>query len=234
MEFENLTKKIFEYMLPFMVHLLVKKGKYKGIDLEAHHELDKILVENADECLENVDVPIGVSEMFLKWSKKALDGGDNHVAIVLIAAAFEQELNNCYRFLLREDGFSDEDITKIVKHHNIDAKLSWLLKMTAHTQLGDELRKKVKLIFDIRNSVIHYKAVPSKLDQDVGSFEKIELELQKLQKMNLINLFEQFYDKLREIIITKDNDWVLSHKIAQKIINYRFGNSIKEETQQLT
>ena len=213
---DRFTKEIAKHSLPHMVHYLVKKGKYKNADLNSQLQLVKILVENANECPE-IDAIISVGQDFVEWSKRAVDEGDYFVAVVLIATALEQELNICYRFLFREDGLADEEITRIIKNHNIDSKLTWLLKVAARTQLDEELRKKVKLIFDTRNSIIHYKAVPSKLGQDVGSFDKIELELQKVREIDLVDLYKQFSDELRKLTLPKDKDWELSIEIAQKI-----------------
>ena len=221
LEKETITEGL-EYALPQMVHYLVKRGKYENADLNSGLELAKILVENANELPEIIEASIAVSKVFLKWSKKALDEGENFVAIVLIATALEQDLNTCYRFLFREAGLGDEVITKIIKNHNIDSKLTWLLKVAAQTQLDEELRKKVMLIFDIRNSIVHYKAVPSRLEEDVGSFEKINLELQKLREMNLLELYEQFYSELEKLSSPKDKDWELSLQIAERILTDLF------------
>ena len=78
------------------------------------------------------------------------------------------------------------------------------------------------LIFDIRNSIVHYKAVPSRLEEDVGSFEKINLELQKLREMNLLELYEQFYSELEKLSSPKDKDWELSLQIAERILTDLF------------
>jgi len=192
MEIKNLEKEFLKSTFPWMVLNLVKSGKFSQEDLKSPKKLYEIFVENMEDCVQNLEVSIGVSEEFVKWCQKALDEGDHHVAIVLIAVAFEQELNICYRFLFRRQGMSDDEISRIIKSHNIESKLTWLLKLAAQTELDSELKKKIKLIFDIRNAIIHYKGIPSRPDQDTGSFEKIELEIRNAEKMNMVEILNSF------------------------------------------
>jgi len=221
MDDDLIEQRMIESLRPYIVHNLLKKGKFSGVGLNSPSKLFKVFSDNISEGVDDLEFPIGVSESFIGWAQKALNEGDQFVAIVLVAIAMEQELNNCYRYILREDGLVDDDITKIIKNHNIESKLTWLLKLTAKVELNDNLRKNVKAVFDIRNSVIHYKAVFTKLDQDIGSYERIELELRRIEGIDLFSLFKEFYEKLKEICFQNNEEWVRAVRITQKIESYK-------------
>lgn len=221
MDDNTLAEQTVEYLLPYIVYNLLKKGKFNGVGLNSPSKLFKVFSDNIPECVNDLEFPIGVSERFIFWAQKAHDEGDKYIAIVLVAIAMEQELNQCYRYILQEEGLSDDEITKVIKSHNIESKLTWLFKLIAKTELDDNLRKKVKAIFDIRNSIVHYKAVFTKPDQDIGSYEKIELEIKRVEGIDFFDVYKEFDEKLRKICFENNEDWVKTIQITQKIMSYQ-------------
>lgn len=216
----NLAKELFEITLPYIVHHLLKKGKFKGVNLKSPSKLLKVYDDNLENCMTELEVPMDISNRFIVWAQKAYNEDEKFVAIVLVATAMEQELNKCYRFILREEGLLYEEITEVIRKHNIEPKITWLLKLIGKIELDDNLRKNVLEIFSIRNSIIHYKSIFTKFDQDTGSHEKINLAIKRIEKIDIFHLYEEFYVKLYEICFLRNKDWTRAIQIAQKINSY--------------
>jgi hypothetical protein len=114
--------------------------------------------------------------------------------------AIEHKLNHLYRDLLKWRGLLEEQITQVIGSSNIHTKVGWLLHISTKVNLPDELRNRLMVLFEIRNAVVHYKAIPSKFVK-TDQFDHIE---EKMKEFNLetmsktLNQVELFIEEVYE------------------------------------
>jgi hypothetical protein len=123
------------------------------------------------------------------------------IAVVLISTAIEHTLNINYRFLMRLRHFSDENITEMIKNSNFRSKVGWLMPLVFQMELEPELKKNLMKFIDLRNAIVHYKAVPFDLtDDDKCSSESIKIIIEGLD-FDFFELPEKLDKSLRAQIL---------------------------------
>ncbi|VVB72285.1 Uncharacterised protein [uncultured archaeon] len=102
------------------------------------------------------------------------------VAVVLIVTAIEQLMNVYYRNVLELRGLPQEDITKIIRRCNVDVKIDWLITLVLGHELPKDLKKSITDLVELRNSIVHYKAIPGPLEGDEDSATRILARIENL------------------------------------------------------
>lgn len=168
MKFENTEDLVKQFIPSILIQLLMHRNIDKEKISDSEYLWSKVKDERSN-LASDIFYIVVFHEQFLEVAKKSLDEGKNEVAIVLIATAIEHVLNINYRQIMKFRGFSDEDITKIIKNNNFEDKIGWLMSLIFEKDLGPELRKNINKIIEIRNAIIHYKASPFKLSDKIES-----------------------------------------------------------------
>ena len=122
---------------------------------------------------------VAIEEEFIKEAIASWKRGKKCIAIVLYTAAVEQSINQAYRHLLQFHGLENGEIEKVVRTLNIDPKLSWFLRLVAKKHFPKNLGKRLRLMFELRNAIVHFKAIPSYPDKEEDSFQRSKLISEK-------------------------------------------------------
>jgi hypothetical protein len=139
---------------------------------------------------------------FSDFAKTAFERKKHEAAIVLIATAIEQSINVFYRYALQaKDLFTEDEITEIIKS-NLPAKTGWLLALISGYRLKDETRAQIAIVSEVRNQIVHFKAVPSEHleDDSKGSHNVIRQRLDRIDFEKLLLLPQQLSSELGEIL----------------------------------
>ena len=126
------------------------------------------LIDNLPLLRQRID-----SEL-LESAKDAAQLGRIPVVVILVATAIEHRLNIFYRDILENySGLSSDETTEAIRS-NTSTKLGWLLHLVTRDGISDELLKRIKQIFELRNAFVHYKSVIVPIDETDKATELIE------------------------------------------------------------
>jgi hypothetical protein len=162
---------------------------------------------------------IAIEDTFFKEALTLWKKGEKLVAIVLYAAAIEQYVNQTYALMLRAHGLENDDIEKIVRTLNIEPKLTWLLKLVAGREFPKALTVRLRKVFELRNAIVHFKAIPGHPDKEEDSHSKIEHELKKLKRLSLSRDYRLLRETLWEVALQKDPHLALAMKATEMILS---------------
>lgn len=171
---------------PMFAHM-ARTGQLQEKHLKDRLTLCKFVEKTILPSIENIQINISIHEQFIQQADECWKKGQKHIAIVLLAVALEHLINSFFRDTLGDRYLNDSEITTVIKSTNIDAKLSWLLPLAHCKPLPTKLKNRIKKIFDIRNSIVHYKWMSSLINDDDGggSYGQIEKEIRKLGKFSV-------------------------------------------------
>lgn len=202
-----------------MYPILLKMLKNNLIDLEKANDgmyLWGVIQEKMPEI--TPEIFILLHKDFLEVAKYCVENGKHPTAIILVATAIEHVTNIFYRSLLSHKGLLDAQITEIVRRNNIEAKLGWLLTVTCNATLPDDLLNNIKEIIELRNALVHYKAIPEKMDVESGSWENIKPKVDKIDYEQLLDIPDELDYALMETLEGIDP----SRKIARELWHTMF------------
>lgn len=177
------------------------------------------IVNDNLEIIDDLQMVANIHKPFVNYAKDAFSKKDNQVGIVLLATSIEQIINTNYRLILGLHNFSNDEITIIIKTTNYDAKLSWLFKLATNTEFPKGLKKKIQEVFETRNSIIHYKAMPTPIyDPDFVDNIKKNFDTQGIKDiLNLPELIDNHFVKIYQNID-------LDYERIEKLVNIFSGN----------
>ncbi|MCA9994930.1 MAG: hypothetical protein KDE56_04245 [Anaerolineales bacterium] len=159
------------------------------VDLDKREDrfyLWTIVKENALNILPGLERLTYIHDEFVSVAQYAIENEKHYTAIILIATAIEHSLNLFYRELLTLKGLSAQEITQIIRSNNIQAKTNWLLSLIGQFTIPDDMKKSINDIIELRNALVHYKAVPTKIDVADGSWEMIRNKLKQMDIKKLM------------------------------------------------
>ena len=172
--------KMIEAMLPSLIHRLLSSGKITTDQVENPEEIFRIINENADTLFAEFQYIEIIHEEFIDAAKDAFDRGKLEIGVVLLASAIEQIINTFYRNCLESKGmFEDREITEIIQANNYASKIGWLLTLVGNWELDDDFKKQIRALMDLRNQIVHYKAMPitvTNKDRDTANPLRKQLE----------------------------------------------------------
>jgi len=187
----------------FMYPIVLRMLKNNLIDLGKTQDriyLWGVVKENVREMAYGVEIFTVLHQDFIDVAEYCIENGKEHTAIILIATSIEHIMNMFYRNLLPYKGVSETQITDIVKKSNLDAKLGWLMNVTSNASLPDNLLAQIREVSELRNAIVHYKAIPDKLDIEFGSWENIKDRIDKMDYDDLVGLPYELEHALMEIL----------------------------------
>ncbi len=197
-DIKEITRDIFASLL----HRLLLRNLISVEELNDSEKVQQVIEANRDILKEDTWIYL-VHDKFIRYAKEAFEKKDNEVGVVLLATAIEQIVNSTYREMLQIKGlFSDNEITEIIRNNNIAPKLTWLLTLVSdyEYELDDDFKNKVLKLMEVRNQIIHYKAIPrttSEIDNDSSQFEKT---INSINADEVINIPDELLDFLDDVL----------------------------------
>ena len=185
----KLEHEIVTSALPSILLPLAKRGLLTEENSRDPKAVAACLRRNLKYAIKRMQMGVALENTFSKQAIEQWKKGERTIGIVLLATAIEQWLNFVLRVLAEAKGFSDDIGTQLVKKHNFDAKLTWLFEMLGSAKLSAKYVRKVKVITELRNSIVHYKAQSAHPDTDKDSYSVIVKELNRLKWFQIETLF---------------------------------------------
>jgi hypothetical protein len=214
-------RRVFAVVLPHLLRVLVARGYVTREMLGDGKRLDVTLRKHVRVASERFAVLVALDQDFAREAFDLWDRGRKYPAIVLFATAAEQALNSHYRLVFLASGLTNEEITKIIRTQTLDAKLSWLMRVATNTKFPKPLARRLHTVFELRNSIVHYKAVPGHPDRGDDSHEAIKRRLQELGRISLRRDFRLLSECLDSVLLKHDPSFELAFEAAQQILAYR-------------
>jgi hypothetical protein len=212
----------FAVILPHLLRVLIARGHVTRDMLGDAKRLDAILRKHSRLASESFSVVVALEKMFAEDAFDLWDRGRKYSAVVLFATAVEQALNGYYRLaFLASSGLSNQEITAIIRTQNLDAKLTWLSRLATNTPFPKALGRRLRAFSEIRNSIVHYKAVPGHPDRGDDSDDAIKRKLRQLGRVSLRRDFQLLQRFIERTILQHDPSFELAHAAAEQILAYR-------------
>jgi hypothetical protein len=218
---KKIDRQIFVTILPHLVRVLIARGHVTREMLGDAKRLDATLRKHKRLASENFSTVVALDEGFARDAFELWDRGRKYPAVVLFATAVEQALNSYYRIAFLACAHTNQEITAIIRTHNLDAKLTWLSRIATNTPFPKALGRRLLALSDIRNSIVHYKAVPWSPDRGADSHQAIENKLRQLGRLSLRRDFQLLQRFIEKTILQHDPSFELAHAVAQQILTYR-------------
>lgn len=220
---EKITFVLKEFVPGILIQLLLNGMIDKSKISDPDYLWSKVMDDKSD-ILRDIFYIINAHRDFLEVAKIALDTNKQMVAVVLISTAIEHILNGHYRYFMRLSRFNDDDITKVIKNNNFDDKTGWLMTLIFKTELERNLKRNIKNLIDIRNAIIHYKAVPFTLDDaiddSIDSHSIIKNQIKNLD-FDMLAIPEELEEALSDQLIKLNPDLNLVDEMMEVMFKDR-------------
>ena len=200
---------------------LVRQKIIRAEHLESGAKLLETFTKNIGKAVEQMEWTVAIEQEFIDEAIVNWNKNKKLIAIVLYAAAIEQLVNQMYAVMLKAHGLENDEIEKIVRSLNIEPKMSWLLKLVTKKEFPKALAKRLRIIFELRNSIVHYKGIRAHPDAKMDSYSKIENQLGQLKRFSLSRDFRLLQQTLWKILLEKDPDFDLSIKASELLLSLR-------------
>ena len=217
----RVVNRLFPTSLRMGMLSLVKQRIVRAEHLKSNTKLVEVLIRNIDKAVDKMEFTVAIEQEFIEEAVVAWKKDKKLVSIVLYAAAVEQLFNQTYAVMLKAHGLNNDEIEKIVRSLNIEPKMSWLLKLIAKKEFPKALAKRLRTIFELRNSIVHFKGIRAHPDAGLDSYSKIENEVGKLKRLSLSRDFRLLEKSLWKILLEKDPDFDLANKATEIILSCR-------------
>jgi hypothetical protein len=203
---------VLKAMIPLVMLALIKQRIILPEHLNSPSVLLGIFHKNYKKGISKMEYGISIEGEFIREAIINWKKGRKLIAIVLYASAIEQYVNQSYGLMLHAHGLKSAEIEKIVRTLNIEPKLSWLLRLVTKKEFPNNLGKRLRAIFELRNAIVHFKGIRDHPDKKLDSYSKIESELKKLRRLSISRDFRLLQDVLWKIVLEKDPDIDLAFK----------------------
>ena len=197
---------ILRGVLPAVFTTLARKGKLQETHLTSQQAIHSHLRNEIKYALRHTKIGVELHSEFLKAADSHWKEGSRPIALVLFATAIEHLINQYYRDALDAKGLPEKDVTAAIKSCSNDSKLSWLLRLSGAGRMRPSTEKRIRMIFEIRNAIVHYKFIPSTLDELNDSDRQINNKISKLGRISLTRNY-QIIDKFFRIQIGRLAPW---------------------------
>ncbi|HXF40951.1 MAG TPA: hypothetical protein VN687_14635 [Blastocatellia bacterium] len=211
------SRMILKSVLPPIICSLLDDGALDTDRLSDREYVWAVLRKDLHSILEVMgEVGGQITHEIVRCARDLLDVNKREAAVILLATAIEHRLNIFYRLSLGLKGLSDEQITEIIRSTNLNAKTGWLLVLVAKYELKEGLRKQVSELIEIRNQLVHFKAVPSKNldDQMSGSHNLVKERIGSLNAVELARIPDELEEALEEALTGSNQNLKLAKEIA--------------------
>ncbi len=167
------------------------------------HEYVWSKIKEHSEMLVNIPMIEWFEEDFLDTVREAIAAKRYEVAIVLVATVIEHHLNVFYRQALDANKLLiTDEVTEIIRRANFRDKTGWLLLLVAKHQMSSELQEQIQQLTELRNQIVHFKAVPDSgaHDNTGGSHNLIKNRIRELNFDQVLTIPEQLSNFLDEAL----------------------------------
>jgi hypothetical protein len=130
-------------------------------------------------------------------------------------------LKKSLRIILKASGFNANEATALIKRGSIHDKLGWMFRTFASRRFPRALGSRLKLVFDIRNAIVHYKGEPGHPDERDDSYSKLETQMTQLRRMSIKRDFHLLEIAFNEAICEVDPDRLLAWELTHAILEWR-------------
>jgi hypothetical protein len=193
---ERQQREIFFAFLPALCYALAKEGLLSDQDTASREKVLNVIRKHHRVALKKAQVGVAMHETFIREADRLWKKGQKVLGVVLFATAAEQVMNQIYRILMEAQGMKTEEATTLLRYLNADAKLVGMLPLLTGQRLKKPLIKRLKKLFEIRNSIVHFKSVGCSIDSDSDSYSTIESELGNLRGVSVSRDFGRLADAL--------------------------------------
>jgi len=205
-------------ILPSIILPLIRSGH-----LTAEHLLEpavarKIVARRTRFAIKRMQWCVAPEIGFSQSADKLWKQNDKTEAIVLLAVALEQCVNSCLRLALEAKGNSSAHVTELIRTQNIDPKLTWFFELSSGVRFPKQLRKRTKQIFDIRNSIVHFKCVFAHPDTEEDSYSKVMKEIKSLGRFRLYSFYLGFQGFCWDVICRCDPEIKLAVELSSVLL----------------
>jgi hypothetical protein len=182
---ESEIKELFENFFPFVVLPLVRTGIITREHLDDPVAIMKLVLKHRREGIKKSEWCYGIDQEFVEHSVRSWNRGDKFVAIVVYATAVEQLVNFMYQVMLAKHGWKPAHVANLIRNININGKLSWAFEMFTKRKFPSKLRIRIERVFDIRNSIVHFKAKHGHPDAKTDSYTEVSQRVGSLKRMSI-------------------------------------------------
>jgi hypothetical protein len=230
-EFARFARSFSLALLPSVLATLLEEGKIAEDRLDEPGYLKSILAANP-EIFQGLALCEKIYDDFTDFARIALEEGRTSVAVVLVATAMEHILNWFYRDVLEsEGGLTSKEATEVIRS-NINTKIGWLLILVTRYELPDDIRSKLAKIFDLRNSLVHYKIEPvawrDVLEGD--SNKSLRSRLQEFEEENFIEMPLQLSRALEALLEKMRPSYAAARRFVSRIFDEGSSDIVKTGT----
>jgi hypothetical protein len=209
--------KLVRAMMPTVLIPLIRRGHLTNAHLEDIASARRELLVHLHSTLRDTRFHLRVQTEFAEEASAAWRAGKRWIAITLLATALEQCVNITLRIILEAKGYEEGSVTATIKKYNINDKMTWLWQMHTHRQFPERLLSRAQKVFEIRNSVVHFKGAPWKLDEEADSSSKIDKDLTTLAPFHIDTFFRRFEEFCADTTLKCDPRIDLALKLAAKL-----------------
>ena len=164
---------------------LAETGRLTEEHLTDRKGLSKLIRKHIKLTTRKAKWGVSIEQDFIDQAHENWLNDKKQIAIVLFCVAVEHNLNGFYRNVFESKGVKEGEITTIIRSTNLEGKLTWLLNLSGVERLNPKTTKGISKLFEIRNSIIHFKSVKTNwIDLD-DSHARIEKEIKSLGKISL-------------------------------------------------
>lgn len=213
-------KKFQPVFIALLAQYLVTKGLITVDMLEDIEMLKRVFRKHLRKAIKKFPVLVSLDSTFATEAFTLWDKGAKLPALVLFATAIEQAINMHYRLAFMANGTTDADITSIIRTHNLEAKVSWLMGVATKSKFPIPLGKRLRAYAEIRNSIVHYKAIPGQIDKGDDGSSTIKKRISKLGRVSLRRDYRLLNEFLQDTIVKHDPSRLLAHKVTLKLMKF--------------
>jgi len=153
----NLTKDEQRRLLAKFLHAGIKSGQIDPTKEDA--EIAAQLSELLDNIIAQPSIKLSKNYLgrLLDRARKENEAGLPELSCVLYAAWIEHKINDLIITLTYRQGLEKTEAIQIIRKTAIEDRCSWVLRLLGVQPIKSEYIKKMRQIFDERNSFLHYK-----------------------------------------------------------------------------
>lgn len=211
---KNIEREVLRKFIVGILHVLVKENK---IDMTKTYDPIYLanIVSEYESILDDADGIIEIHHEFIDAAKEAIKNDKPIIAVVLLSTSVEQILNLHYRLALLMKGLSNEDITQILKRSNSDAKVGWLTSLVFGFKLSNEIKRRAFELIEIRNSIVHYKAVPDLLGSEENSYSRIKERIRSMDESSILTIPTDLQIELNEMLDENEPEYKTAKELSE-------------------
>ena len=214
---KRVSETLAKFAIPQVLLILARDQILKEEHLNDPRAIIQLILKHDRTAIQKMKVCWSIDQEFLNeavvfWKRKK-----KNIAIVLFACAVEQFVNAMYQIILEAKMMPPEASTQLIRSLNMDAKLGWMFQSFVGHVFPKQLGKRLLKIFEIRNAIVHFKAIPGRLDYYEDSGSKLNEALKNLRHMSLSRDFGLLEIAFGDAVLKTDSSRALALKAVRSV-----------------